>query len=114
VCEVVALAGGEIEVKELEGEELVGRGGEGLEEDRAYPALGVDVVADVEVALVGLVDRCDEAFAVVGAVVIEEDVVWEGVLEGVVVVGVEVGFLYGDDVVGGGDGFDVVDDVAVA
>ena len=112
--EVVALAGGEIEVEELEGEELVRRGGEGLEEDRAYLALGVDAVADVEVALVGFVNRGDEAFAVVGAVVVEDDVVWEGVFEGVEVVGVEVCFLDGDDVVVGGDVFDVVDDIAVA
>jgi hypothetical protein len=114
VCEVVALASGEVEVKELEGEELIGRGGEGFKEDRAHPALSVDAVADIEVALVGLVDCGDEAFAIVGAVVVEDDVVREGVFEGEEVVGVEVGFLNGDDVVGGGDGFDVVDDVAVA
>ena len=112
--EMVALASGKIEVDELKGEELVGGGGEGFKEERADPTLCVNAVLDVEVSAVGLVDCSDEAFAVVGAVVVEDDVVGKGVFEGEEVVGVEVGLLDGDDVVIGCDGFDVVDDVTVA
>ena len=85
---MIALARSEIEVNELKWKKLIGGGGERFQENGADPALGVDGVLDVEMAPVGLVDGRDKAFAVAGAVVVEDDVVGESVLEGEEVVGV--------------------------